>query len=66
MFLSPALGPIFDFGGIFEGLNINFYFLTAKRHTLAWDHVVWTTKLLRCNYTPRLFRYSANSAAMWI
>ena len=29
--LSPFLGPIFDFGGIFQGLDINFEFRFPKR-----------------------------------
>ena len=40
-FLSPFFCPIFDFGGICQGLDINFEFSTPKRHTLAWDRVVW-------------------------
>jgi len=28
-------GPIFDFGGIFQGLDINFEFSTPKKHTVA-------------------------------
>ena len=30
-FLSPFFGPIFDFGGIFRGLVINFEFWFPKR-----------------------------------
>jgi len=30
-FLSPFVGPIFEFGGIFQGLDINFEFLIPKK-----------------------------------
>ena len=36
---SPVLGQIFDLKGDFS--DIKFTFLTPKRHTLAWDRVVW-------------------------
>jgi len=37
----PFLGPIFDSGNIFQGLDIDFEFSIPKRHILAWGRVIW-------------------------
>jgi len=45
IFLSPVLGPIFDFGGFFQWLNINFNFSNQKGLTLAWGRVFFFSAL---------------------
>jgi len=46
---SPFLGPIFDFGGIFQGLDINFEFRFPKR----FDHcVTLVVRAIACENLP--------------
>jgi len=59
-----VLGQIFDFGGIFWGLDINFEFRFPKSLTLAWDRVVWA--IVRENLLTGLTCRSVNKKGIYI